>query len=133
MDAPDAGTHLLGLGSHLRAWMLERVRADGRVALLGHEAESSAALAAVGCAVLEVELDAGAPPSSGGAPPAEVLEALTRFAPTHVVLPLRGVWPLETWLGALRRAVPDAELLFGFWNTASASQLVATLVGRRSG
>ncbi|WNG27894.1 glycosyltransferase family 2 protein [Cystobacter fuscus] len=133
MDSPDAGTPLLGLGSHLRSWVLERVRADGRVALLGHEAESSAALEAVGCAVLEVKLDEGAPPAPGGAPPTEVLEALTRFAPTHVVLPLQGAWSLETWLGVLRRAVPDAELLFGFWNAGCASRLLATLVGRPSG
>ncbi|OJH40413.1 glycosyltransferase [Cystobacter ferrugineus] len=133
MDSPDAGTPPFGLGSHLRAWMLERVRADDRVALLGHEAESSAALEAVGCAVLEVPLDAGAPPSSGGAPPAGVLDALTRFAPTHVVLPLQDSWSIETWLGVLRRAVPGAELLFGFWNAGCASRLLATLVGRSSG
>lgn len=133
MDSPDAGTHPFGLGSHLRSWMLERVRADGRVALLGHGAESSAALRAVGCVVLEVELDARLPPSSGGAPPAEVLEALTRFAPTHVVLLLQDSWSIETWLGVLRRVVPGAEILFGFCNAGCASRLLATLVGRSSG
>lgn len=104
--------------SHLRDWVLQRVRAGGRVALLGPAPDWVAPLEAAGQTVLQVSLEDRAP--------------LVAFAPTHVVLPLDASWPLETGLEVLRE-VPGAELLFGFWNTASAALLLSTLVGRRSG
>lgn len=132
IGSPDAREDASGESVQLHAWVLERVRAGGRVALLGREPGLSAALTAVNHAVLELTLDEGAP-SLAGAFTAEAREALARFAPTHVVLPLDSSWPLETWLEVPRREVPDAEVLFGFRNAGSAAQLLATLVGRLPG
>ncbi|WP_157758762.1 glycosyltransferase family 2 protein [Cystobacter fuscus] len=119
---------------HLRSWVLECVPAGGRVALLGREPELSAALEAVGRAVFQVALDAGDGTSPLAAEPStEALAALARFAPTHVVLPRHAPWVLGTWLEVLRREVPGAEFLFGFWNACSAARLLAMLQGRLPG
>ena len=108
-------------------WVLARVEAGSRVALLESAPALVAALEVRACsrlALTEGHAEALAP---------EARASLERFAPTHVVLPAHSAWPLATWLETLRLAAPRAEVLWGFWNAGSAAGLLATLLGQAPG
>ncbi|SEU18949.1 glycosyltransferase family A protein [Stigmatella erecta] len=99
----------------LRAFVRGRVTPESRVALFGGEGGLSRELASVGCAVW-----------AGGA---SELEALQRFAPTHVVLTGNSLQEgLEYLASAILAVFPAVEVLLGFANAGAANALLATLL-----
>jgi hypothetical protein len=104
-----------GLSLRLRAFVLGRVAPGSRVAVVGKDEGLAQALSATGCSVW-----------NGGL---SEREALTRFAPTHVVL--AGNFDgeaLDAHLEGLQALMPEAELLLGFINSGAAGALLATLI-----
>ncbi|MDC0715237.1 glycosyltransferase family A protein [Stigmatella sp. ncwal1] len=99
----------------LRAFVLGRVEKGSRIALFGGEGGLAQALTSAGCLIW-----------AGGA---SELEALQRFAPTHVVLTGNSQQEgLEYLASAILAVFPAVEVLLGFANAGAASALLATLL-----
>jgi hypothetical protein len=103
-------------GGLLETLVLGRVGAGARVGLVGEARGLAGTLRERGCEVYEATgPDWEAPPG---------------FSPSFVVLGAEGVARLDaTALAALRRAAPEAEVLFTLRNAGAASALLETLVG----
>jgi hypothetical protein len=113
LDSANSGAE--SVGARLRSFVLGRVVPGSRVGVMGKDQGLTDALSAAGCSVWQ-----------GGA---SELEALQRFAPTHVVLVERVQGEaLEARLRSVYAVAPEAELLLSFENAGTAGALLATLI-----
>ena|GEM_PF-612032 len=128
-DVPDAPSGSINEAFH-RA-VLAEVRGGSRVALLGESVGLPHRLQQAGCVVLPIDLRELAAPPTNGAAFSPARETLNTFRPDMVVL-------AENWaelgepeklLRELAAVNPHADLAIPFYNTASATLLMASLTG----